>query len=131
RRKSDGGLSPGVDTGFLELTNKLNGFQRGKLYIAAGRPGMGKSAFLSNVGRAVAGTGEAFVAMSAEMTKAEQALRLLAAEADISIARLMSGDINQAEWLRVLQAAETLRKLPIALGYAPGAMVAQIRSTVR
>jgi replicative DNA helicase len=139
RRQAGCVVVSGIETGFTELTNKLNGYIRGKLYITAGRPGMGKSAFLSNTGRAVAGKvvggtvriGEAFVCVSAEMTKLEQALRLLAAEADVSIAKLMSGDVTDAEWVRILGAAETLRKLPIALGYAPGASVPQIRSTVR
>jgi replicative DNA helicase len=131
RRQTAGGTPPGIDTGFVGLTGKLNGYVRTKLYIVAGRPGMGKSAFLSNTGRAVAGNGDAFVCVSAEMTKGEQVLRLLAAECDISIAKLMAGDVTSNEWVRIVNAADVLRKLPIALGYCPGASVQQIRSAVR
>lgn len=131
RRKSDGGQVYGHPTGFIELTNKLNGYVPGKLYVVAGRPGMGKSAFLSASARHVAAAGLATIVVSAEMTKHEQAVRLLAAEADIPIQGLMSGQLKGDEWARTCAAADTLRKLPIALGYKPGATVPQIRSVVR
>lgn len=44
----------GFCTGIPELTEAIAGLQRGKLYIGAGRPGMFKSGFAANLGRAVA-----------------------------------------------------------------------------
>ena len=43
----------GVATGYRDLDNTTNGFQRGDLIILAARPSMGKTAFALNVARCV------------------------------------------------------------------------------
>ena len=43
-----GGGILGIPTGLKDLDKAINGLQA-KLYIAAGRPGMGKSAFAVNI----------------------------------------------------------------------------------
>src|SRR3954470_9624245 len=39
----------GVETGFFELDDMLNGLQRGEMIIVAARPSMGKTAFAMNI----------------------------------------------------------------------------------
>ena len=39
----------GIETGFFELDDMLNGLQDGEMIIVAARPSMGKTAFAMNV----------------------------------------------------------------------------------
>lgn len=67
----------GATTGIRILDNKLNGYRRGQLYVIAGRPGMGKSAFMCSSMRMTAQSGTGVAIFSLEMTKEEIAARML------------------------------------------------------
>ena len=75
------------------------GFQRSDLIIAAGRPAMGKTSFVLNVARNIAGGHKQPIAVfSLEMSKQQLVYRLLSAEARIESGRLRTGRIGQHEW---------------------------------
>lgn len=61
----------GDTTGLRILDAKLNGFRRGQLYVIAGRPGMGKSAFMCSSARRTALSGAGVAIFSLEMTRQE------------------------------------------------------------
>lgn len=66
----------GATTGLRILDAKLNGYRRGQLYVIAGRPGMGKSAFMcSSLRRTAQSVGVAI--FSLEMTQDEIAARMI------------------------------------------------------
>jgi len=114
-----------------ELTEMLGGYENGKLYMIAARPGMGKSAAILQEMLVTARAGEAAVLISAEMTKKELALRLLSLIAKIDGKRLKKGKINRDEWTRLVAAADELRSIPLALSFRAGATLHQIRGDVR
>src|SRR5690606_35825027 len=115
--KRGGGIT-GVPTGFTELDRRIAGMHAGDLYIVAGRPGMGKTAFVLNLAVNVAkprrvelpegadpfsepaaeepGFGVAF--FSLEMPREQLASRMLAGEARVDVSRIRSGDIRREDW---------------------------------
>ncbi len=68
----------GDTTGLRVLDNKLNGYKAGQLYVIAGRPGMGKSAFMCSSLRCTAASGVGVAIYSLEMTKEEISARMIA-----------------------------------------------------
>lgn len=72
----------GVTTGLLSLDNKISGYVPGQLYVIAGRPGMGKSAFMCSSLRRTAQTGKGVAIFSLEMTGAEIAARCISDSLD-------------------------------------------------
>lgn len=67
----------GATTGLRILDAKLNGYRRGQLYVIAGRPGMGKSAFMCSSLRRTSESGVGVAIFSLEMTREEIAARML------------------------------------------------------
>lgn len=68
----------GAPTGLVALDRRLNGYVRGQLYVIAGRPGMGKSAFMCSSLRRTAEAGYGVALFSLEMTEEEIAARIIA-----------------------------------------------------
>jgi len=79
---SDADKQKGATTGLRVLDNKLNGYRRGQLYVIAGRPGMGKSAFMCSSLRRTAQSGVGVAIFSLEMTRQEIAARMLSDACD-------------------------------------------------
>ncbi|MGB3296276.1 MAG: replicative DNA helicase, partial [Phormidesmis sp.] len=131
-QRSLGMVLPGLACGFYDLDAMTQGFQRSDLIIAAARPSMGKTSFVLNVARNIAGTHKQPVAVfSLEMSKAQLIYRLLSSEAKIESGRLRTGRISQHEWEPMGHAINTLSQLPIFIDDTPGIGVSEIRSKSR
>lgn len=130
RRKTQGAGPPGIHCGWALLHQRLNGLLP-YLYVVAARPGMGKSSFVAQMARNVAADGRAVVFVSLEMEPAQLAERLVSCEARVDGKRIASGDLSQADFAKVLDAANALTKLPLEFLYRPGATFGQIRSAAR
>lgn len=130
-RAQHGVVFAGVDTGWREYTELIGGWKRRKQHIVAGRPGMGKTAFVLNAALNVARQGLGVIFPSAEMDEEELAQRALSIESGIDVRKIETGRMTTAEWSAVTDAAERLRKLPISIGFCPGATLGEIRSMVR
>lgn len=106
----------GDTTGLHALDNKLNGFRRGQLYVVAGRPGMGKSAFMCSTARRTALSGVGVAIFSLEMTRQEIFARMAADQMDMVKAPGF-GDLLRGELLgaddHVGEAYDVLRKAPM------------------
>jgi replicative DNA helicase len=74
---ADGKGVRGPTTGLLSIDNKINGYVPGQLYVIAGRPGQGKSAFMCSSLRRTAQSGAGVAIFSLEMTADEIACRCL------------------------------------------------------
>lgn len=67
----------GMSTGIPDLDEAMSGFQRGRLYIGAGRPGMFKSGAGANFCRTIAREGKKVGIFSLEMSAQENATRAM------------------------------------------------------
>jgi replicative DNA helicase len=88
--KHESGLT-GVPSGLYDIDHLTSGWQKSNLIILAGRPAMGKTAFMLNIARNAWVLGEQPVAIfSLEMSKEQLTDRLIAAETGIPLDLILS-----------------------------------------
>src|SRR3954471_7346113 len=96
---SQGGISRGVPTGFLELDEVTNGLHPGQMIVIAARPGVGKATLGLDFLRSCSIKNRmSSVIFSLEMSKSEIVMRLLSAEAKIKLADMRSGRMSDDDW---------------------------------
>ncbi|MCB1883974.1 MAG: replicative DNA helicase [Geminicoccaceae bacterium] len=139
------GQITGVPTGLTGLDEKLAGLQPSDLLILAGRPSMGKTALAVTLAANAAAiraegphAGElkhpnhTVAVFSLEMSAEQLAMRLLAAEAQISSDELRRGQLrDEDEWQRVVAASQSLAKRPLYIDDTPALSIAALRSRAR
>jgi len=113
----------GATTGLLSLDKKLNGYSRGQLYVIAGRPGMGKSAFMCSSLRRTAQSGKGVAIFSLEMTAQEIAARCLSDAFDTvnapmygAILKGLLGEVGEAD---MDLAQDSLAGIPMLVDDSP------------
>jgi replicative DNA helicase len=122
----------GVPTGFIDLDRLLTGLQPSDLLIIAGRPGMGKTAFMLSVAKNAAQTYKKHVAIfSLEMSNEQLIQRLIAQETGIDSQRLRTGKLNEDEWPLFTHAIEVLSDTRIFLDDTPALTPLQLRTKCR
>ena len=130
--KSQGLSSPAIATGFYDFDGMINaGFQRSDLIIVAGRPAMGKSAFVINIARNIAQQGLPVAVFSLEMSKEQVVTRMLASESGIESSFLKSGRISQNQWEDLARGVSTLQQIPIHIDDTVNITTAEMRSKLR
>ena len=122
----------GVATGFSEFDVKTAGLQPSDLIIVAGRPSMGKSAFVcclcENMG-VVDGKPMAF--FSLEMSKQQLVQRMLCSHARVNAQSVRTGYLSHQDWPKLTSAAGKLSEAPIFIDDTPGQTVLEIRAKAR
>lgn len=122
----------GVPTGFAAFDDLTNGLQRGHLIIVAGRPGLGKTSFATNIAQNVAiRQGKPVGIWSLEMTEEELVLRMLCSEADVPSWMLRQSFLSQPAWRRIIKAARVLAAAPIYVDDTAGLTITQLDGRVR
>lgn len=132
QRAANRGDVTGVPTRFSDLDRLTCGFQPSDLIIIAGRPSMGKTAFCLNVAASVAIDFKIPVAVfSLEMSKEQLVMRMLCTEGKIDSNKVRSGNLDDDDWRRLIQAASALQEAPIFIDDTPGVSTMAIRSKLR
>jgi replicative DNA helicase len=122
----------GVASGFKDLDDITAGFQRSDLIIVAGRPSMGKTAFILNIAQNAALDHEVPVAFfSLEMSKEQLVQRLLTSEGRVDAQRLRKGKLHDDEFVRLGRAAGILSHAPIWIDDTPAMGLLEMRSKAR
>jgi replicative DNA helicase len=121
----------GLSTGFRDLDKKLTGLHPANLVIIAARPAMGKSALTMNIATNVAMTGLPVAIFSLEMSKEEVAQRMLCSVARIDSMKVRTGNIGEASWPRLTDAAGKLYNAPVYVDDSPVVTVTDIRAKCR
>ena len=122
----------GVPTGFIDLDRLLGGMQPSDFLIIAGRPGMGKTAFMLSAAKNAAQTHKKHVAVfSLEMANEQLVQRLISQETGIDIHHLRTGQLTEDEWPLFAHAIEVLGDTRIFLDDTPGLTPLQLRTKCR
>lgn len=100
-------ISPGIKTGIGLLDDVCGGLQGSHLMIVAGRPGMGKTAFMLNM---INNMSCPIGVISAEMQTRELTDRLIAMNSRIEMQKFQNGQIAEQEWPRLTKAVTHLDK---------------------
>ena len=104
RAQNDGLI--GIPTGSSEMDIALGGFRKGKFYVFAARPAMGKSMDMLMHARKAINAGHYPAIFSLEMPKDELIERILSAETRIHSYKLMQGDVGDDFYDKAMKIAE-------------------------
>jgi replicative DNA helicase len=122
----------GLPTGFFELDTMTAGLQSSDLIVVAGRPSMGKSAFVSSVAEYLAVIEKTPVAIfSIEMSKEQLVQRMLCSHARVDAHKVRTGFLAQQDWPRLTAAAGKLSEAPIYIDDSAGVSVLELRAKAR
>lgn len=118
----------GITTGSKQLDDHTNGWQKTDLIVIAARPSMGKTAFALFLARAAAMAQEEILIFSLEMSAVKLTDRLIISESNVEAWRYRTGQLLATDHERVMQAANTVGRMPIEIDDKAGATVEYIRS---
>lgn len=122
----------GVPTGFADFDIKTAGLQRGDLIIVAGRPSMGKSAFVTSIAEYAAVEEKIPVGIfSLEMSKDQVMQRFLCSQAKVDIHKLRTGFLAPSDWPILTSAAGRLSEAPIYIDDTPAITIFELRAKAR
>jgi replicative DNA helicase len=122
----------GVETGYYEMDEMLNGLQRGEMIIIAARPSMGKTAIAMNLIEHISADSLLPTAVfSLEMSKQQLAQRLLCSRGRIDAHKLRKGLLNSEEYTTLANTVGSLAKAPIWVDDSPGLTPLELRAKAR
>ena len=129
--KNKGKLT-GVPTGFVDFDAKTAGLQKSDLILLAARPSMGKTAFALNIAQNAAIRHNVPVAIfSLEMSEEQLVNRMLCSEAMIDAQKLRTGELEDDDWGKLIQALGPLSRSNVYIFDTPGATPMDVRSKCR
>lgn len=136
--KRDGKLT-GVPTGLIEMDRLLGGLHPSDLLVLAARPAMGKTALACNMAFSAAvqsvddAEAERFVVafFSLEMSAEQLATRILAEQIEVPSEKIRRGELNEADFRRLVQASQRLERTPIFIDDTPAITVTALRTRAR
>lgn len=122
----------GLETGYVDLDERLSGLQSSNLVVVGARPSMGKTSFaLGMVAHAGIRLGKPVLLFSLEMSHLELTQRLLCAEARVDAERLRTGRLRESDWPKIGHAISRMSEAPIFIDDNPNVTVMDIRARAR
>ncbi len=121
----------GVPSGFKDVDDLFCGFRGGDLVILAARPGVGKTSFALNLAVNAAKAGTTVVFLSLEMSASQLTQRILCSEARVNLGNVRSGRMQEADWMAIMEASQTLYPLNLYIDDSPGLSILELRAKAR
>ncbi|MCX6137698.1 MAG: replicative DNA helicase [Ignavibacteriales bacterium] len=122
----------GVPSGFSMLDNLTGGFQGSDLIIVAGRPSMGKTAFVLSAARnAAVDHGVPVGFFSLEMSADQLVLRLICAEARVDAHSVRTGRLPDSQWAQLSTRIGKLHNAKIFIDDTPALGILELRAKAR
>lgn len=125
------GSMTGITTGFIDLNHITNGLQKTDLILIAARPATGKTAFALNLAHNASKTGKKVAIFSLEMSETQLAQRILSAESKVELKKLKTGELEEDDWQKLVNAISVMTKYPIYINDTAGINLVEIRSQCR
>jgi replicative DNA helicase len=121
QKRVDAGMNvEGVPSGLIDLDDLLGGFEKQRLYVLAGRPGMGKSSLLVGIALHVAKAGLPVYLFLHEMSKADTLKRMIAMETGVSTRQQRQVTcLTPANLSQITACLGNLSRLPIMMDDLP------------
>ncbi len=122
----------GLATGFHDFDTRTAGLQPSDFIIIAGRPSMGKSAFVSCLCEHVGIILKKPIAFfSLEMSKEQLVQRMLCSHARVDAQKVRTGYLSHQDWPKLTSAAGKLSEAPIFIDDTPAQSVLELRAKAR
>lgn len=135
----DGALS-GISTGLIDLDRKIGGLHKSDLLILAGRPSMGKTSLVTNIAYNIAKShnqsetgneGGVVGFFSLEMSAEQLATRILSDAAEIPSTKIRSGEVDESEFRRFVEASVQLESSPLYIDDTPALPISALAARAR
>ena len=131
-RAANKGELTGLTTGFSDLDHKLSGLQKSDLVLLAARPSMGKTALGINIATNASLKGNGKIAVfSLEMSKEQLVQRIISATAHVDLQKIISGNLSDDEWIKVVNAMAPLSKMDIYIDDTAGISLMEMKAKCR
>lgn len=122
----------GISSGFTGLDNLTAGFQKSDLLIIAARPAMGKTSLALTVAQWVGIHEQKRVALfSLEMSKEQLVMRMLCSEARVDSTKVRTGNLDQSDFPKLVDAASKISDSPIYIDDTPALSISELRAKAR
>lgn len=121
----------GLATGLTAFDRQTGGLERGDLWLLAGRPGTGKTAWGLQVAARCAVHDRPAAVFSLEMPRLQLAQRLLAGEARVNQTAIRTARLSGDQHTRVLAAATNLCRAKLFIDDSPALFVGDLRARAR
>lgn len=122
----------GVPSGFTALDSMTGGFQNSDMIIVAGRPSMGKTAFVLSVARnAAVDHGKPVGFFSLEMSSQQLVMRLICAEARVDAQSVRTGRLPDEQWRNLSTRIGKLYAAKIFIDDTPALTILELRAKAR
>jgi replicative DNA helicase len=122
----------GIETGYFDLDEILNGLQNGEMIVIAARPSMGKTALAMNIIEHIAADNQQPCAIfSMEMSKLQLAQRMLCSRGCIDGQKLRRGMLGEQEQQNLLALVGQMAKVPIWVDDSPTLTPLESRAKAR
>ncbi len=126
------GAITGLETGFSEVDALTGGLQPSDLIVVAGRPSMGKTAFVLTIAEYVALEKQVPVGIfSLEMSKHQVAQRMLCSKGRVNWHKMRAGKMANYEWTNLGIAVGPLSEAKIFIDDSPNIGVLEMRAKAR
>ena len=123
---------PGLSTGLGDVDAAISGLNNSDLILLAARPGMGKTSMALNILlHAGKYSGKSVVFFSLEMSREQLAMRLISNESFVDNKKLVTGRLNEEDWVKIAAAAAALNQTQILIDDNPSLTVADMNAKCR
>lgn len=129
---AESGNKSGVSTGYTNLDNTTNGWQKSDLIILAGRSGMGKTALAVSLTLNPALQNETPIAIfSLEMSKSQLVGRMQSIISGYNVSRIVKNQLTPEEWYEVANRCRALEKAPVYIDDTPNITLSELKIKAR
>ena len=123
QKHSGDGFTTGITSGFENINKFTNGFQRGEVTIVGARTSVGKTSLALNMAYKAAKSGATVAIFELEMTGESLAKRMISMVSNVSLSKIMTGNLNEIERIKIVTASEEIMSLPIFIDDGPNSLI--------
>lgn len=129
---AEAGIKSGVISGYRNVDNVTNGWQKSDLIILAGRSGMGKTALSVGFVLNPALISDTPVAIfSLEMSKSQLVGRMQSVLSGYNVSKIVKNQLTPQEWLDVANKCKQLENAPIFIDDTPNITLTELKIKAR
>jgi len=119
----------GIATGFHELDSLIQGIQKSELTVVVGRPGMGKSMLVHQIGvYAAQHCKEPTCIFSLEMPEEALGMRIASSISGVPFEFVRRANMTDTQWSKIFQVFNDLVDVPLFIDDTPGISIEEIRA---
>ena len=122
KHQSDG-YTTGITCGYENVNKYTNGFQRGEVTIVGARTSVGKTSLALNMAYKAAKSGTTVAIFELEMTGESLAKRMIAMASNVSLSKIMTGNLNDIDKVKVYGVSQEIISLPIFIDDGPNSLI--------